>query len=122
MKFTKWIFVIAGSIGMLTLFPLLFKEHAIAPGLVYPEFYFGIIGVKILLQIMYIHISDNPIRFKPIIFFGFLIKITTAVTFLSLIYFERTSSFWLYPAIGELVFAILFLISFFLLKKHETTE
>lgn len=119
MKFARWVLVIAGAIGMLSLFPMYFKERSLAPSLLYPEFYYSVISTKVLLQILYIHISNDPVRFRPVIFVGSLIKLSASLTLLSLIYFDRTITFWLYPAIVELIFAILFLISFFLLKKHE---
>ena len=119
MKFAKWILVLAGMVGMISLFPLYFKEHTIAPDLMYPVFYYGFISINIIWQLMYIYISHDPVKFRPIIFFGFMVKIIGAISIFFLIIQDRAEYWWIAIALVDFIFSILFLVSFFVLKKCE---
>ena len=114
MKFAKWVFLIGGVFGLLAIIPLYFNENQIAPGLKYPEFYYGFIGINIVWQIMYIYISTNPSRFRPIILFAFFVKILGVISIFWLIIIERTATWWYGIVISDLIFAILFLSAFWI--------
>jgi len=112
MKFAKWVFIIGGIFGLLAIIPLYFIENRIAPGLKYPEFYYGFIGINIIWQIVYIYISTNPSRFRPIILFAFFVKILGVISISWLILIERTEPWWCGIIITDLIFAVLFLSAF----------
>lgn len=125
MKFAKWVFIIGGVFGLLAIIPLYFNEKQIAPGLKYPEFYYGFIGINILWQVLYIYISQNLLRFRPIILFAFFVKILGVVSISYLVLIERTATWWYGIISTDLILAILFLAAYRitgrLLEKPSST-
>ncbi len=112
MKFAKWVFMIGGIFGLLAMIPLYFIENRIAPGLKYPEFYYGFIGINIIWQIVYIYISTNPSRSRPIMLFAFFVKILGVISIFWLILTGRTALWWYGIIMTDLIFAVLFLSAF----------
>src|SRR4051794_24429632 len=70
MGFSRWIFRIAGILGMLMLLPLYFLEQYIGkeqpPPITHPEFFYGFVGIGIAWQLAFIVISFDPPRFRPL--------------------------------------------------------
>lgn len=110
MKLAKWIFLIAGIFGLLSTIPLAFAEKMI--GVKQPEFYYGFVFLNISWQILYLVISSDPARYRPMMIPAFLAKgsSTVALTWLYLV--GRVSSQWIAIGVVDGVFAILFLIAF----------
>ncbi len=55
MKFAKWIFLIAGILGLLSTIPLVFAEKVM--GVKQPEFYYGFVCLDVCWQILYLFLS-----------------------------------------------------------------
>lgn len=110
MKLAKWIFLIAGIFGLLSTIPLAFAEKMM--GVKQPEFYYGFVFLNICWQILYLVISSDPARYRPMMIPAFLAKgsSTVALTWLYLV--GRVSSQWIAIGVVDGVFAILFLIAF----------
>jgi hypothetical protein len=72
MKFAGWIFLIAGIFGLLSTLPLVFAEKVM--GVNQPEFYYGFVCLDICWQILYLFISSDPVRYRPIMISAFLAK------------------------------------------------
>ena len=110
MRFAKWIFLIAGILGLLSMVPLTFAEKMM--GVKQPEFFYGFVFLNICWQIVYLILSSDVIRFRPIMIPAFLAKAsaTAALTWLYLL--GRVSVQWV--GIGALdgVFAALFLAGY----------
>ena len=68
------------------------------------------------MALMYIYISTNPARFRPIIFFGFIVKTAGVISILCLIISGRAEHWWLGIVIADLIFAVLFLVAFIVIK------
>lgn len=70
MKFAKWAFRIAGSIGLLQIVPLYFYEAQLArdmpPALTHPEYYYGFAGVTLAWQVAFLVIASDPLRYRPL--------------------------------------------------------
>ncbi len=70
MRFAKWAFRIAGTIGLLQIVPLYFYEAQLAvdmpPALTHPEFYYGFAGVTLAWQLVFLVISSDPRRYRPL--------------------------------------------------------
>ncbi len=70
MKFAKWAFRIAGTIGLLQIIPLFFYEAQLAvdmpPALNHPEYYYGFAGVTLAWQVAFLVISGDPLRYRPL--------------------------------------------------------
>ena len=85
MKFAKYSFLVAGIYGVLTVFPLYFLEATLAadypPALNHPEHYYSFIGVTLAWQILFLFISRNPLRFRPVMPFCVLEKLSLVPTF-----------------------------------------
>ena len=70
MKTSRLIFTIAGIYGLLILTPFLFIEQKIAEpapgGLTHPEYYYGFLGAALVMQLVYLAIGRDPLRFRPL--------------------------------------------------------
>ena len=110
MKIAKWIFLVAGILGLLSTIPLAFSEGIM--GAKQPEFYYGFVFLNICWQILYLFLSSDPLRYRPMMIPAFLAKGSGAVALTWLFLLGRVSSQWV--AIGALDggFAILFLVAF----------
>ncbi|HEX6124524.1 MAG TPA: hypothetical protein VFZ23_04055, partial [Pyrinomonadaceae bacterium] len=70
MRFARYTFAAAGTIGILVLVPLYFMLEQTGvdnpPPVTHPEFYYGFIGVALSFQIVFLIIATDPIRYRPL--------------------------------------------------------
>lgn len=70
MKFARLVFLIAGIYGLIVVLPLYFLEAKTGrdypPPITHPEYYYGFVGVTAAWQILYLLISTDPIRYRPV--------------------------------------------------------
>jgi hypothetical protein len=70
MKTPRLIFTIAGIYGLLVLTLFLFLERKVAEavpgGLNHPEYYYGFLGAALVMQLVYLAIGRDPVRFRPL--------------------------------------------------------
>ena len=70
MRTARLTFTIAGIYGLLVLTPFLFMERAIAErtpgGLTHPEYYYGFLGAALVMQLFYLTIGRDPLRYRPL--------------------------------------------------------
>src|SRR5919109_3582923 len=82
-KFAKYVFRIAGILGLIVLAPQYFMEQRVGtdypPAITHPEFYYGFIGIALAFQVLFIIISTDPVRFRPAMIAGILEKLAFAV-------------------------------------------
>ena len=122
MTFARWVFRIAGIFGILVMAPMYFMEHRMAPGLVYPVFFYGFIGIDLVWQILYLVLATDPVRYRPIMLPAILVKFLGFVSITWLFAAGRTD-FSMVPAAGvDLVFAILFLAAWWATRPKPTPE
>jgi hypothetical protein len=80
LRHARWIFVAAGSYGVLALAPgFLFKEEfvvATPPVITHPEFYYGFCGAAMVWQIAFLLVATDPIRFRPLVALSILEKLS----------------------------------------------
>ena len=116
MKFAKWIFLIAGIFGLLSTIPLAFAEKMMA--VKQPEFFYGFVFLDICWQILYLFLSSDPVRYRPMMIPAFLAKGsgTVALTWLYLI--GRVSIQWIAIGAVDGVFAVLFLVAFWATRSE----
>jgi len=115
MKLARWIFLVAGAVGLLSMIPLVFAGKMM--GVKQPEYYYGFIFLNICWQILYLFISTNPLRYRPIMVPAFLAKGsgTAALTWL---YFRgQVSGQWVVIGAVDGIFAILFLVAFWAVRR-----
>ena len=79
MRFAALTFRIAGILGLLTLLPMYFLYGEIGrkdpPPLNHPHFYFGFLGVTLAWQILFLIVSTDPVRYRPIMIAAVLEKV-----------------------------------------------
>jgi hypothetical protein len=93
MRTARLIFTIAGIYGLIVLTPFLFMERMIAErtpgGLTHPEYYYGFLGAALVMQLVYLTIGRNPVRFRPLMPLCTLAKLAFFVPVLILFLQDR---------------------------------
>jgi hypothetical protein len=80
MKFARYVFLIAGIYGLLVLVPQYFVEVAgVAPTIALPEFFYGFLGVAIAFQLVFIIISTDPQKYRPMVLPSIVEKFSFAI-------------------------------------------
>jgi hypothetical protein len=120
MGLAKWIFLIAGIFGLLSTIPLAFAEKVME--VKQPEFYYGFVLLDICWQVLYVFLSTNPVRYRPMMIPAFLAKGSGTVALTWLYLLGRVSTQWV--AIGALdgVFAVLFLVAFWTTSNEPKNQ
>src|SRR5215510_4298550 len=126
MKFARIVFLIAGVYGLIVMLPQYFLEARIAvdspPPITHPEFYYGFIGVTVAWQVLFLVLSTDPVRFRPMIIAAILEKIAF-VAATAVLYFERRiASLVLAPAGIDLVLGMLFVAAYVKTQQNRFTE
>ena len=117
MRPAKWIFLTAGVLGLLSTVPLLFTENAM--GVKQPEFYYGFVCLDICWQILYVFLSSDPVRYRPMMIPAFLAKGSGTVALTWLYLLGRVTSQWIAIGIVDGVFAVLFLVAFWATRSES---
>ena len=80
MKFATYTFRIAGIVGLLTILPMYFLYDTIGrqdpPALNHPQIYFGFVGVTSVWQILFLVLSIDPVRYRPMMIPAVLEKLS----------------------------------------------
>ncbi|HEX5964709.1 MAG TPA: hypothetical protein VFY51_02220 [Pyrinomonadaceae bacterium] len=122
MKFAKRVFFIAGIYGLIVVLPLYFLEEKTGrdypPPITHPEYYYGFVGVTAAWQILYLLISTNPIRYRPVMMPPMLAKgsfvIAVAILFLQ----GRVPGTMLGASMIDLLLVVFFFISYLRTPKQ----
>jgi hypothetical protein len=116
MRFAKRTFLIAGIYGLIVLLPQYFLEaktgRDFPPPITHPEFYYGFLGVTVAWQVLYLFLSTNPVRYRPLMILGILAKASFVIAVLVLFLQNRVSSVMLGAAVPDLVLGLLFLVAY----------
>lgn len=116
MKFAKWVFRIAGIYGILVIAPMYFSEHQIGrdfpPAITHPEYYYGFIGVTLAWQILFLILSRDPIRYRPIMLPSVVEKAAYGMAIIWLFIQQRIANLIFGFAIVDLIFGLLFFIAY----------
>ncbi len=88
MRAARLIFGLAGLYGLIVLAPFLFLERAIADatpgGLTHVEYYYGFLGAGLAMQLVYLTIARDPVRFRPLMPIAAIVKLAFFVPVLVL--------------------------------------
>jgi len=116
MKFARIVFLIAGVYGLLVVLPQYSLETRIGidtpPPITHPEFFYGFIGVTTAWQIIFLIISKDPVRYRPMMLAAVVEKISFVIPAILLFMQHRMAPFMLAPAGADLVLGALFVIAF----------
>jgi hypothetical protein len=126
MRFAKWVFLLAGTSGVLMIVPPFFLEaqtgRDLPPAINHPEYYYGFFGVTLAWQFLFIVIGLDPIRHRLTMLPAFVEKGSFAIAIPILFVFSRVDAIWLAFAAMDTIWLILFVISFIMTTKTPTQE
>ena len=122
MKFAKRVFLISGIYGLIVVLPLYFLEEKTGrdypPAITHPEYYYGFVGVTAAWQILYLMISTDPVRFRPLMIPPMLAK-SSFVAAVTILFFQgRVSSTMLGASMIDLLLVVLFFVSYLRTPKQ----
>jgi len=116
MKLARYSFLIAGIYGLLSLSPMYFLEakngRDFPPAITHPEFYYGFIGVALAWQVLFLVLSINPKRYRPMMIPAMLEKLSFAVPVIALFLQSRVAFLMVVAAVPDLIFLGLFIAAF----------
>jgi hypothetical protein len=116
MKFARLVFLIAGIYGLIVLLPLYFLEEQTGrdfpPPITHPEYYYGFIGVAVAWQVLFLILSRDPIRYRPMMIPAILEKATFGVAVIILFSQHRVSTFTLAAALVDSALGVLFVLAY----------
>lgn len=116
MKFAKRAFLIASIYGFIVMLPQYFLEDKTGrdfpPMITHPEYFYGFIGVALAWQIVFLMISRDPVRYRPLMLPAMVEKITFGVAAIVLYLQGRLHAQMLGAGLLDLVLCVLFAISF----------
>jgi hypothetical protein len=122
-RFAKWTFLIAGVYGLLATVPLYFNEVRMGedypPPINHPEYYYGFAGVVVAWAVLFLFLSRDPLRYRPMMIPAMLEKFSFPPAVFILYAQGRVHSLYIPLALIDFAFGVLFVISFF--KTKETT-
>ena len=126
MKFARIVFLISGIYGILVLTPLYFLEQTIGretpPPITHPEFFYGFVGVGLAWQIVFLIIARDPLRFRPMMIPSVLEKASYGAALVVLLRQHRISVSSFELGMADLIFAVLFIISFVKTRGISTAQ
>ena len=103
----RLIFGIAGIYGLIVLVPFFFAEPLYTrhdpPGLSHPEHYYGFLGAAAVMQLVYLTIARDPLRFRPLMPVAMVAKLVFVATMATLWALGRIDSVTLAGAAPDLL-------------------
>lgn len=122
MKFARLVFLIAGIYGLIVLLPMYFLEEKTGrdfpPPITHPEYYYGFIGVAVAWQIVFLILSRDPVRYRPMMIPAVVEKATFGIAVVLLFLNDRVSSVTLAVALVDSALGVLFILAY--LKTRES--
>ena len=91
--------------------------EAYPPAITHPEYYYGFVGAAGAWQLVYLLISTNPLRYRPVIVIAIIAKLAFGITAWVLYSEGRTPLSVAASATIDIVFAGLFAYAFVLLGR-----
>ena len=116
MKLARIGFLVAGIYGILALTPQYFGEDFIGrrfpPPITHPEYFYGFIGVVIVFHLMFLMISKDPMRYRPLMLIAAAEKFVFGVPTVLLYVQNRVTAPILIAALVDIAFGVLFLVAY----------
>jgi hypothetical protein len=116
MIFARRAFLIAAIYGLIVLLPQYFLEEKTGrdfpPAITHPEYFYGFIGIAVAWQLVFLIISRDPIRYRPLMPVAIVEKIAFGVPAIALYLTGRLSSQMLGAGLLDLVLGALFVVAY----------
>lgn len=117
MRFARWTFLASGVYGLLVLVPMYFMEERIGadtpPAITHPEYFYGFIGVAVAFQLVFIIISRDPQKYRPLMLAAIVEKFSFAIAVAVLVIMGRTYGQIVIGAAIDMVLGVLFAIAWY---------
>ena len=117
MRFAKIVFLVAGIHGLLILSPMYFLDNRIGrdtpPAITHPENFYGFIGVALAWQVLFLVLSTDPVRYRPMILPAILEKVAWGTALIVLFWQGRLALATFAIGAVDWIFAFLFAASYF---------
>ena len=112
MRLARWVFRVAGLYGIFVAAPMFFLERQMAPGATHPVFFYAWVSVNLAWQVLFVVLSTDPMRYRPMMPVCVLEKAAAVVAIPWLYVVGRVEGMWLGAAAVDLVFAVLFVAAY----------
>jgi hypothetical protein len=116
MKFARTVFLIAAIYGLIVLVPQFFLERKIGmdtpPPITHPEFFYGFVCVAVAWQVLFLILSRDPTRYRPMMIPAMLEKIGFPIAVVLLYLQGRVAPAIFIPASLDLVLLFLFIAAY----------
>ncbi len=126
MKFARWVFFLATLYGVIVLSPMFFQEakfgHDYPPAITHPEFYYGFAGSALAWQVLYFVVGLDPIRYRPIMLVAMFAKLCFGLGTALLFALGRAPGIVFGLSQGDVVFAVLFFVAFWMTGGAQKRE
>ena len=116
MKFVKYTFLISGIYGLIVMLPQFFLEQKIGqdqpPAITHPEFFYGFICVTVAFQLVFLVISRDPVRYRPLILVSLVEKFPFVIA-VALLYMQSRVGLQMVAAAAiDGFWGVMFLVSY----------
>ena len=116
MKFAKYTFLISGIYGLIVMLPQFFLEQKIGqdqpPAITHPEFFYGFICVTVAFQLVFLVISRDPVRYRPLILVSLVEKFPFVIAVALLYVQSRVGLQMVAAAAIDGFWGVMFLVSY----------
>lgn len=114
--FASRLFLIAGIYGLIVLLPQYLLEARTSrdfpPAITHPEYYYGFIGVALAWQIVFLLISRDPVRYRPMMIAAILEKAGFGLPVIALFTLGRLSVQMLVAGVLDLILGVFFVAAY----------
>jgi len=115
MKLARIGFLVAGIYGILALTPQYFAEDFVGrkfpPPITHPEYFYGFIGVVVVFHLLFLMISKDPLRYRPLMLLAAAEKFVFGVPTVLLYVQGRVVAPIFIAALIDIAFGVLFLVA-----------
>ena len=116
MIFAKRVFLGAAVYGLIVLLPQYFLESKTGrdfpPAITHPEYYYGFIGIAVAWQIVFLIVSRDPVRYRPIMLAAVVEKAVFGFPAIALYVTGQLSGQMLAAGLVDLTLGTLFIIAY----------
>jgi hypothetical protein len=116
MRFARRVFFAAAIYGFLVLVPQYFLEartgRDFPPAITHPEYYYGFVGVAVAWQFVFLLISRDPIRYRPIMIAAVAEKVSFGLPAIALYALGRLHAQMLAAGLLDLILGVLFVLAY----------
>src|SRR5262245_35157642 len=125
-QFAKRLFLVAGIYGVAVIAPMFFLEYTIGamdpPAITHAEFYYGFVCTALAWQIVYLMMSRDPLRLRPMLIPAIIGKAGFAVSVFVLFAQGRLAARNVILPSTDLVLAALFAWAYVALGSHTVSN